>query len=268
MSRGLRIEVEQLPHACEHRHEHREQARSDVDDDLMSRGAARACARRRVARHDGADVAVHTHHTHVAVAVDRIDAAYGVPLQHLEHRRPVERRTVRERQTHEVAVAITAGARQRTSQFAGARAIPLAEGGVEPAQALESARVRDPRHGEPRVGEQAPSEQQAVGERELDRRHAHLALERAPKMPLAHAELPCELGDVPTIEGAGGDAGRRGASESRHRVAGRAARRQLGAAAQTGTIARPLGRRRGLEETTTVRIGDARRTDRSAIDPR
>jgi hypothetical protein len=87
-------------------------------------------------------------------------------------------------------------------------------------------------------------------------------------MPLAHPELPREVGDRATIERTGGDAARRGAGEARDGVAGSAARRQLRAAAQARPVARPLGRCRGGEEATPLRIRHAGGTDGAAIDPR
>src|SRR6266516_2960812 len=106
--------------------------------------------------------------------------------------------------------------------------------------------------------------------RESQRRHADLALERAPQVALAHAQLTRELGDAAIVQRARGDPLGGYLGEARHRAQrwSTCPRRQLGTAAQAGPKARALGGRRGIEEAAVTVVRQARRANRSAIDAR
>jgi len=69
------------------------------------------------------------------------------------------------------------------------------ERGVEAAETLESAGVRDSGYGQTCIGEEALCEKQPVRLRELEWRRANLSLQSAPKMSLADAEVAGQLGD-------------------------------------------------------------------------
>ena len=107
-----------------------------------------------------------------------------------------------------------------------------------------------------------------MGLRQLRRRDAELALQRAAEVPLAHAELAGQIGHAAAVERAGGDALRREPREPRDRIHQRPPRRQLGPAAEAGPVARPLGGGGGVEEPPALGIGDPRRAHRPAVDPR
>jgi len=82
-----------------------------------------------------------------------------------------------------------------TSERLRRHPILCAKRGVEAAQALEAARVRDTSDRQRGVGEQPFCEQQPVRLRECDRRDAELALHCAPQVSLAHAEISRQVGD-------------------------------------------------------------------------
>src|SRR4029077_427573 len=86
--------------------------------------------------------------------------------------------------------------------------------------------------GEPRVGERAVGEQQAMRLRELERRDAELPLERAAQVPLADAELSRQVRHGAVVERDGTDAQRGREGEARDGVDRRPPRGQLGAAAE------------------------------------
>ena len=84
-------------------------------------------------------------------------------------------------------------------------------------------------------------------------------------MALAHAQVACEVGHALAVQRAGRDSLCREPRQPRDRVHQGTSRRQLGAAAETRAIARPLGGRGGVEEPPPVGVGDPRGAHRAAV---
>ena len=106
-----------------------------------------------------------------------------------------------------------------------------------------------------------------MGLRQLERRHAELALEHAAEMAVAHAQLAGELAHAATVERAGADPVRRHPREPRHRIDDRPPGGQLRPAAEARPEAGPLGGGGGIEEPAAVVVRYPGRTDGAAVDP-
>jgi hypothetical protein len=103
---------------------------------------------------------------------------------------------------------------------------------------------------------------------QLERRDANFLFQRAAKVSLTHTKIARELGDTPAIERAIGDTLGCGVRETRERITGGAARRELWPAAEARPKSGTLRRRRRPEKPTVVVVRHARWTDRTTVDPR
>ena len=262
--RRLGVEIEQPPEPGQQRHQRRHQCGRHQRLEVVP-------GRARVRDGEHAGLPIHPHGAVVAAALDQLDPRQRIPRDGAEQRRPVERRTVREGETDALAAGRRRAARVRARtppERARAQPVALAEQRVEPAQALEAARVGDAGHRQRGVRQEPLGQQQAMGLRQLERRHAQLALEHPSEVAVAHPQLARELPDPAAVERSGADPVGRHPGEPRHRVDDRAPRRQLGPAAETGPEPGPLGGRGRIEEAPALVVRDPRRTDRPAIDPR
>src|SRR6266550_3275210 len=106
--------------------------------------------------------------------------------------------------------------------------------------------------------------------RQLERRYADLALQRAPQVTLAHAEVSREIGNVAPIQRARRNPLRRQLRQPGHGIELRLgpAGRQFGTAAQTGPESSALGGRRRIEEAAVPVVRQPRLARRPAVDVR
>ena len=95
--------------------------------------------------------------------------------------------------------------------------------------------------------------------RQLERRHAHLALQRAAQMALAHPQLRGKLSYAATVQRARRDPLRRRLRQPRHRVElrRRSTRGQLGTAPQTRPESRALGGGGRVEKAPVTIVREA-----------
>ena len=102
--------------------------------------------------------------------------------------------------------------------------------------------------------------------RELDWRYPQFALHRPSEMTLADSELAREVAYAPPIEGTTGNPCGRRASNPRDGIAQCPTRGQLRSAPQARPESVALGGGRGIEEASSLGVGDPCRTHRPAID--
>src|SRR5262245_9484525 len=104
--------------------------------------------------------------------------------------------------------------------------------------------------------------------RKLEGRYADFALHGASQMAFTDAQFVRELRDAPAVECAASDAVCGDVRESRNRVDDRSPRCKLGATAKTWSEPSAFCGGGRVEESTVVRVRDARRAHRAAIHAR
>src|SRR5439155_1315540 len=106
--------------------------------------------------------------------------------------------------------------------------------------------------------------------RQLERRYADLALQRAPQVTLAHAEVSREIGNVAPIQRARRNPLRRQLRQPGHGTELRLgpAARPFGTAPRTGPEPIALGGRRRIEEAAVPVVLQPRPARRLAVDVR
>ena len=262
---GLGVQVEQPTEPGEERHEGREEREREVD----VKDAARAVSARRGGDSDGADVIAEADGAEVATALDRLDPRKGASVEVLEERVPGKRGAVGERESQGVGGSPRGtGPGTGTTESRRAESVAVAPRGVEPAQRLKACGIGDLRDGEVRIGKKPLGEEKPVGLGEVERSDTGLALEGSPEVAHGDAETCGEVSHGAVVEGARGDAMRRGRGEAVDRVARRATRREFGPAAEARPEAGRFGRRRRRVEAAVLVAGDARGADRPAVDAR
>ena len=173
---------------------------------------------------------------------------------------PGERRTEVE-QARETARRIAAAA-----DAARIQAVARLEQRIESPHAAESGSKRDVRQLERGLAQEPLREQELLGLRELDRRHAELGLGDAAQVPVADAERGREIADPRVRYRMFLDARDRRAGEPARRIDAREPGRPLRAAAQTGPVARALRGGGAREKSHVLPLRRPDRTDRPAID--
>ena len=138
---------------------------------------------------------------------------------------------------------------------------------VEPAQAGKAAGKGDLGHRQGGLGQQLLRQEQAARQQQLDRRHAELLLDDAANLPRAQLELVGDFFEPGLfIESAFFEALDDQLRDALRIVHRRAARRQLGPAAQARTKAGLLGLLGGVEEPAVGFLRRLHRADRPAVD--
>ena len=239
---------------------------SDADTSTHERGRAR---RRRTtihARVHGRRDARSPACADTRVAVDRLDAGDGARA-----------RGSRASRRSRTAAGTRARSASPPAQRAGGRAPAQARRRhavarlpqrVEAAHAAKSARERDLRHRQRRVGEQALREQQPLRLRVLDRRDAERAIEDAAQCRLVTPSRCRQRFEAAVVEHAAVDQLDGRLREALGRVDARIAGRQLRPAAQARPVPCDLRRGRAREVAAVSRARRAHAADRPAVDAR
>ncbi len=235
----LGVEVEEPAEPREQRHQHREKRDGDRERQMR--------LRRHVGREEHAGAPIEPEGPAIAVPFDRDHARDGVSLEQRGQQRPVERRSIGERQRHEVPAGARGERRHGGSgapQGARAQPVALAEHGVEAPEALEPAGVRDPGDrqrglGEEPLGEEQPmSLRQSAGETPSSRSSARRRWRSLTPSSVARSATVCPLSAPAPMRcaasraslGTASMSARPGASSGRHRRQGRYPARSADAA--------------------------------------
>ncbi len=255
---GTRIEIEHPPHARDQRHHDRHERRRDRQHERIALVGA--------ADLDRPDLAIEMNDATICIAIDTLDAGDRPRGEKPEHAIPVVRRPVVETQRQRALA--DAAVRMRAPQGTGCAPHDVEEHRVEAPHALEAGGERDLGQRQRGVLEQLLREREPPGLRERDRRHAELALHRAPQVPCRHPELGRELVDGCLVQRALVDPSGRRRDEHVDRIDLCIPRRELGPAAKAGAEPGGLGERGGRVERAARPARQLRGADRAAVDAR
>ncbi len=255
---GLRIgvEVEQPPAALD--------GRGEVAQIVESQRGPHVPGGR--GQHHGASAVRQAQAAPVRAVQPLLHAGHGAGSQERQHARGVERRPVRQPQTHPTALGARR-TRPAPAQLARRQREHLADRVVELAHAREAGGEGD--IGDRQGGglEQYARGLGAAGARQLERPGAEVVHEPPVQVALGVAEPPREPGHALAVDDAIGDQAHRAAHEVGAEIPLRRARHGVGATAHAGAEAGRLSGRRARVEDNVLALRRARRAARPAVDP-